>query len=306
MNIKQLIQSTSMVKGRSKSATFQKRFGTILLYNQTVTVRRTFNVVDISMMISGVTDMINTANGRKPVAYHKVTLSIKGLKQSYYSPSELIDVVRRNHPEYANEEEYPAPDVLKAVLDNPSGFFNDATVFRTTNDSNNGFSVVPNRIPEDSEIQVWCSCSDYYWTWQYYNCDNDVDTYGKYPERYTPKTKRGFEAMRKNQPLRNPTKRPGMCKHLMLLLATLMDNGILQKGKSGLSRYYKVNFDKFKKKERLGKVAYENRVTKWKKDQDIKVAQRKVESISPGYASERGYKRTSWGWNNKTHKFKGR
>ena len=305
MNIKQLIQSTTMVKGRSKSATFQKQFGTILLYNQTITVRRFGTVIDVSMMISGVTDMIKTANGKKPVAYHKVTLSIKGIKQTYYTPKELIDVIRTTHKEYSDEKAYPDPDVLKAVLDNPSGFFNDATVFRTTNDAGKGFSVVSNKIPEDSEIQVWCSCSDYYWTWQYYNCDNEVDVYGKYPERYTPKTKRGFEAMRKNQPLRNPTKRPGMCKHLMLLLATLMDNGVIQKGKNGLSKYYRANFDKFKKKERIGKAAYENRIAKWQKDQDIKVAQRKVESRATGYASEKGYKVQSWGWNSKTHKFKG-
>lgn len=305
MNINQLIKSTTTVKGRSKASTFQKKFGTILLYNQTVTVRKFGSVIDVSMMISGVTDMIVTANGRKPVAYHKVTMSIKGIKQQYYSPQELVDIIRLNHREYADEKAWPNPDVLKAVLDNPDGFFNDATVFRATNDAGKGFCVVSNKIPDTSEVQVWCSCSDYYWTWQYYNCDNDVDIYGKYPERYTPKTQKGFEAMRKNKPLRNPSRRPGMCKHLMLLLATLMESGVVQKGKSGLNRYYKANYSKFKKEQRVGKLAYENRIAKWQKDQEIKVAQRKEESISPGYAAEKGYKRTSWGWNPKTHKFKG-
>lgn len=305
LNIKQLIQSTSMVKGRSRASTFQKKFGTILLYNQTVTVRRFGTVIDVSMMISGVTDMIKTANGRKPVAYHKVTMSIKGIKQQYYTPQELIDYIRLNHREFADEKAYPNPDVLKYVLENPDKIFSGSTVFRATNDAGKGFCVVSNKIPEDSEVQVWCSCSDYYWTWQYYNCDNEVDIYGKYPERYTPKTKRGFEAMRKNQPLRNPTKKPGMCKHLMLLLATLMEKGVVQKGKSGLVGYYQANFSKFKTNKRLGKDAYENRIAKWQKDQDIKVAQRKIESKATGYASEKGYKTKSWGWNSKTHKFKG-
>ena len=49
------------------------------------------------MMISGVTDMIKTANGKRPVAYHKVTMSIKGIKQQYYTPKELVDIVRLNH-----------------------------------------------------------------------------------------------------------------------------------------------------------------------------------------------------------------
>ena len=306
MNIKQLIQSTTAVKGRSKSKTFQKQFGTILLHNQTVKVSKFGTVIDVSMMISGVTDTVKVMGKRRPVAYHKVTISLKGIKQTYYTPQELVSTIRLAHREYADEQEWPAPDVLKAVLDNPSGFFTDATVFRTTNDAGKGFSVVSNRIPEDSEVQVWCSCSDYYWTWQYYNCDNEVDVYGYYPERYTPKTKKGFEAMRKNQPLRNPTKNPGMCKHLMLLLATLMDSGVVQKGGSGLTRYYKANYDKFKKQDRLGKRAYENRIAKWEKDQNIKREQRKIESIAPGYASKHGYKTISWGWNSKTHKFKGR
>lgn len=305
MNISQLIKSTTTVKGRSKAQTFQKKFGTILLYNQTVTVRKFGTVIDVSMMISGVTDMINTARGKKPVAYHKVTMSIKGIEQKYYTPDELIAIIRLNHSEYADEKEWPNPDVLKAVLDNPTGFFNDSTVFRTTNDAGKGFSVVSNKIPETSEVQVWCSCSDYYWTWQYYNCDNDVDIYGKYPEKYTPKTKRGFEAMKQNKPLRNPNKRPGMCKHLMLLLATLMENGVVQKGKSGLARYYKANYAKFKKEQRVGKVAYENRIAKWQKDQEIKTIQRKQESLSTGYGNKMGYKRVSWGWNKKSHKFKG-
>lgn len=304
MNIKQLLQSTSMVKGRGKSRAFQKKFGTILLYNQTVTVRKTYNVVDISMMISGVTDMIKTANGKRPVAYHKATVSIKGLKQTYYSPENLVSYIRLNYKEYENEKEYPAPDVIKIVLNNPSGFFPGSTIFRTTNDADNGFSVIPNKIPEDSEIRVWCSCSDYYWTFQYYNCDNDVDSYGKYPQSYTPKTKLGFEALKKKQPLRNPSKSPGMCKHVMLLLATLMESGIVQEDKSNLLKYYNANYEKFKKKSMLGKVAYENRIAKWRKDQDIKLKQRKIESNSIGYGAKKGYKNISWNKNTHTHKFR--
>lgn len=294
-----------MVKGRGRAKTFQKQFGTILLHNQTVTVRKYGTVIDVSMMISGVTDMIKTANGRKPVAYHKVTLSIKGIKQQYYSPKELVSAVRMNHREYSDEKAYPDPDVIKVVLENPDKFFQGSTVFRTTNDAGKGFSVVSNKIPEDSEIQVWCSCSDYYWTWQYYNCDNDVDIYGNYPERYTPKTKKGFEATRKNQPLRNPTKKPGMCKHLMLLLATLMNTGVVQKGKSGLSKYYEANYDRFKTKKLLSKATYDKKIALWQKDQEIKVEQRKIESRATGYAAKKEYKRTSWGWNTKTQKFKG-
>ena len=295
MKIKELIQSTAKVPHRGKSQALSKKFGIILLHNQTVTVRKFGTVIDVSMMISGVTDKIKTASGRTPVAYHKVTMSIKGIKQTYYTPKELVKVIRGSHQEYSDSEKYKDADVLNAVLDNPGGFFKDATVFRTTNDAGKGFSVVSNKISEDSEVQVWCSCSDYYWTFQYYNCDHNVDLYKQYPDRYIPKTKKGYEAFKKNQPLRNPGKHPGMCKHLMLLLATLMEKGVVEENGSNLTHYYKLNYSKFQKQERLGTTAYNNRINQYLKDHNIKVYEREIQRNAPGY------KKT--GWNNKTGRY---
>ena len=53
--------------------------------------------------------------------------------------------------------------------------------------------IITDKISDESEIRVWCSCSAYYWAFQYYNVDNKVDLYGSYPEKYIPKTKKGFE-----------------------------------------------------------------------------------------------------------------
>lgn len=294
MKINELIQSTAKVKHRGKSFALAKKFGKILLYNQMVTVRKFGTVINVSMMIGGVSDMIKTASGRAPVAYHKVTMSIKGIKQTYYTPSELVTAIRGSHKEYSDAEKYKNADVLQAVLDNPGGFFKDATVFRTTNDAGKGFSVVSNKIPEDSEVQVWCSCSDYYWTFQYYNCDHDVDIYKQYPNRYIPKTKKGYEAFKKNQPLRNPGKNPGMCKHLMLLLATLMEKGVIEEKGASLTKYYKANYSKFQRQQRLSIGEYENRINQYQRDHDIKTYEREVQRNAPGYRKS--------GWNNKTGK----
>lgn len=288
MNIKELIKSSGNVYHRGKSHALAKDLGTILLNNQMVTVRKSGTVIDVSMMISGVTDMIRAGDSKKPVAYHRVSMSIKGVKQTYYKPDELVATIRMMHKEYADTEKFKNADILKIVVENPTKFFEDATVFRATNDSNRGFCVVSNKIPEDSEVQVWCSCSDYYWTFQYYNCDNDVDIYKRYPERYIPKSKAGYEAFKKNQPLRNPSKSPGMCKHLMLLLATLMDKGVVEEG-SNMKKYYKANYGNFKIEQRISMSNYEKRINEWKKDQKIKTQQR---ALARNMA---GYKKTGWG-----------
>lgn len=307
MKIKELIASTGKIgENRGKATVLSKKFGAIYLYNQMVTVQKFGTSITVSMMIGGVTDMVTSGGQRKPVAFHKVSLALNGIKQEYYKPEELVAKIRRDHPEYENEEEWKAPDVLRVAIDNPKMFFPGATLFRTTNDSDNGYSVVEDKIPEDAEIQVWCSCSDYYWTMQYYNCDNNVDLYNQYPQRYIPKTKKGFEAFKKGQPVRNPGRHPGMCKHLMLLLATLMDKGVVDDTGNGLKKYYKANYGNFDiKKKRLSMAEYEAKIKKYQADHDLKLEQRKIahETMygSGGYGKGWGMK-----WNQKAGQFRKR
>ena len=278
MNIKQLIASTGRIgKGRSRSEVFSKKFGAIYLYNQMATVRKMGTSVTVSMIIGGVTDMISSGGQKQPVAYHKVSLAINGIEQEYYKPDELVAKLRRDYQEFADVDKWNSNDILHAAIEAPQKYFPGYTLFRATNDSNNGYCVVSNKIPEDAEIQVWCSCSDYYWTMQFYNCENDVDLNKQYPQRYIPKTEKGFEAFKKGQPLRNPGRHPGMCKHLMLLLATLMDKGIIEDKNSGLKKYYKANYANFDmKKQRLTMDQYEKRISEYQRDHDIKLEQRKL------------------------------
>lgn len=296
MNIRELIQSTGRVKNRGKNVVFQKKFGSIYLYNKTVQVPKGGGAIIVNMMIGGVTDMIKSGGKRTPVAYHKVSLALNigddGKKE--YTTEELISTVRLTHKKYADENEFPPQDVLKVVLDHPSDFFPDATVFKTSNAE--GYTVVTNHIPIDSEIQVWCSCSDYYFTFQYYNMqtpskDNRgyVNLYGAkgYPKIYNYRSERGKNS---KVPLRNPGRNPGMCKHLMLLLAMLMKDKVVNDGKNGLTKFYNANYNQFiknNKKQRVSQIEYENILKSYQKDHKILNQQRNLTHYISGNKVEK-------------------
>lgn len=302
MNIKQLISETALIgKGRSKSEVFSKKFGSILLYNQMATVQKYGTSVTVSMMISGVTDKISNMGQKQPVAYHKVSLAINNIKQDYYEPEELVALLRRRYSEFSDVDKWNSNDILHAAIEAPQKYFPGSTLFRATNDENKGYCVVSNKIPEDAEIQVWCSCSDYYWTMQFYNCEKDVDLYRAYPQRYIPKTKKGFEAFKSGQPLRNPGRHPGMCKHLMLLLATLMDKGVVEDKDSDLGSYYQANYANFDMKQRrLSMTEYENVIREYDRDHDKQLDQRNL-----AHRTSYGFKGHSAGWGYKWNAKKG-
>ena len=90
-----------------------------------------------------------------------------------------------------------------------------------------------------------------------------------------------------------------MCKHLMLLLATLMDKGVVEEG-SNMQKYYKANYGNFKTEQRLSMSNYEKRLNEWKKDQKIKTQQRILASNMAGYKKS-GYnsKTGKYSWQNK-------
>ena len=307
MNIQELIQSTGRVKNRGKSKVFEKKFGSILLYNKTVQVPKGGGAIIVNMMIGGVTDMIKSGGKRTPVAYHKavIALNIGDDGKKEYTTEELIAYVRATNKDF-QDEKIPPQDVLKAVLDAPDKFFPDATVFKTSNAD--GYTVVTNHIPIDSEIQVWCSCSDYYWTFQYYNMqthnkDNRgyVNLYGAkgYPKTYNYRSERGKKA---KAPLRNPGRNPGMCKHLMLLLAMLMKDGVVSSGRTGLTKYYNANYKQFIKsneKQRMSQGEYEKVLSSYNKDHRIMNEQRNLTHYISGNKVERvqfNPKNGSYGW----------
>jgi hypothetical protein len=299
MNIRQLIESTNQVKNRDQASALKKKFGSIYAYDKRASIEENGRVVTISMLISGRTDFIKQGGKRTPVPYHKVSIAInigeEGRKE--YTPEELVSEIRLNYSKYANEKEYVDKDILKEVAEKPDKFFKGATVFKTLKGGK--YMVVKNKISEDAPIQVWCSCSDYYWTFQYYNIQTPVKTKtGKllgclnlyatkdYPKVYNHRSEAGKKSKR---PLRNPGRHPGMCKHLMLLLAMLMKDDVVKPGKSELGQEYELNYTKFFKnniKERISDTEFERKLAKYKYGQSIKNDQRNLIHHNSGNKTE--------------------
>ena len=69
------------------------------------------------------------------------------------------------------------------------------------------------------------NCSDYYFSWSWYNADHKC-LIGRRPPPYQRKYTDGKGYYRT---LRNPHRLPGMCKHLLLFLALLMKGGLIEK-----------------------------------------------------------------------------
>lgn len=286
MNISELLQSTQYVHGGSygpKNTFSQKKYGEIFLYNKQVKAKTGISVIEVSMMIKAVTDTVETN-------YHKVMMAISGVKQRTLQGMSLVRELEAMDDKY---KEMDYEDVITVALEGKP--FPDKTVIKNELGT---YTIIDDNIGKDSQILVWCSCSNYYWTWQWYNVENNIDIFNKKPQRYSPKTKKGKEALRANKPMRNPGRHPGICKHLLLLLALLMDpgsagsaggSGVLKEVRS-ITRNYKANIDRFKKADRLTSSQYESIVKKWA--QDMKEVGQTRQVDSDPYIERK--KKTNW------------
>ena len=296
MNISELLKFTSYVKGYDAKNTFsQKRFGSIYFFNKVARVKPNSSILEVSMMIQGSTDKILPAKeaASRSVAAHKVMIAIRGVEQEVLSAEQLCRRMRLNNSAYKDEEAYPDDDLLAIALDPERKPFEGKTIMPQANGS---YVLITDQIKKDNEIRVWCSCSSYYWVFQYYNVENNVDIWGKAPARYIPKTKAGFEAFSKNQPMRNPGRHPGMCKHIMLLLALLMDSDVIGEARS-IVRNYKANIERFKKVDRMTSEQYNKIIKEYASDHRRLNQKRDVSRTeSAGFASLAGMQRKNVGW----------
>ena len=286
MNISQLLASTAKVKGFSASKFGEKKFGNIYLYNKTVRVKQGSSIIEVTMMIKGTSDSIKPVkeSTSRSVAVHKVMIAIHGVKQEAVSNKEIIRRIK--NLEIDGEKPYAGlhGNAIHSEIKNETKFFEDKTIF---SNSSGGYVIVDDDISKESEIRVWCSCSSYYWVFQYYNVQEKVDIWMKYPDKYIPKSKAGWEAFKKNKPLRNPGKHPGICKHIMLLLALLMDNNTISESRN-LVKSFKANFSKFKAVKKLSKDSYDKLIKSYESDHRRKNAQRQVDRSTYGYAKSIG------------------
>lgn len=285
MNISELLRSTSFVEGYNPSNTFtNKKFGKIYAYNKLVRTKPNSSIIEVSMMITGVTDMIKPAKSTvgRSVAAHKVMVAIRGVNQTVVSGDMLAEMMRATNPEYKDTEAYPNEDLIARAINPDYKPFADKTIMAQANGT---YVIMEDKISKDAQIRVWCSCSSYYWVFQYYNVEHGVDIWGKAPARYIPKTKKGWEAFTKNKPMRNPGRHPGMCKHIMLLLALLMDSELVSEARS-ITRNYKANIERFKKVDRLNADQYNKLMKEYQSDHRRKLQQRDLNRTESAGASQ--------------------
>ena len=287
MNISQLLRSTEYLDHFKPSYTFtQKKFGDIYLYNKVVRVKPGSSIIEVSMMIKGATERVFTARqGSKTVAAHKVMIAIRGVEQEVLSNDALFDKIKTENKSL--EEGLDKRDILYRARRGEK-LLPDKTIFVN---QGGGFVVVSDKISKESEIRVWCSCASYYWVFQYYNVENNVDIWGKAPDKYIPKTKKGWEAFKSGKPMRNPGRHPGMCKHLLLLLALLMDDDTISEAR-GITANYRANLERFNKVNRLGPKKYQELLNKYHNDRRRQNLKRQMERASEaGYAGDKGFEK---------------
>lgn len=76
---------------------------------------------------------------------------------------------------------------------------------KTLSSVNNGLISFSEDELEERDVKVSCNCKDFYWRFAYWNAENDT-LLGPRPRPYTKLT---------NRPPVNPTKTPGICKHII-------------------------------------------------------------------------------------------
>lgn len=285
MTISELLKSTESVDGYSAADTFgKKQMGSILTYNKTVRVKPNVSVIEITMMIRGMTETVSRMGGRSSVAAHKVMVAISGVRQRTITGKQLASMMRFAHSEYSDTEKYSDAELIERAINGKVKPFKNSTIFRQ--EGTDKYVQVQDEIdPDKAKIQVWCSCSSYYWVFQFYNIKENVNIRQKGapvnmpPYRY--KTQKGFDAFKKGKPMRNPGKSPGVCKHLMLLLAMLMTSKVIgdsSESAMDVADNYQLHTNRFKKDEVLSEDAYEALMRKYDRDRSKKIQERKLYS----------------------------
>lgn len=102
----------------------------------------------------------------------------------------------------------------------PQIIFNDVEIVEPGTEGSVDVKMTNNIKPisSNSECQYTCNCLDYRWTFAYYN-DLTNNLAGNPPPPY--------QAQPGSKP-RNPTRTPGLCKHLLKMVEFLESEGVVQ------------------------------------------------------------------------------
>lgn len=203
----------------------KKHFGGVYAYNKTVVYKPGHNIVELSIIIGAVTDKGKSA--------HRVLVALNGIESKEYSTKELVHLIKVSD---ARLSEVDDGEIIQNVLKEVP--FLPGKIIIQKDSNKNKFIVFSSRIPLKSEIRVSCSCSDYFFTFQWYNSEAKCNI-GQKPPKYKKYIGLNAKERRSLTPIRNPRRLPGLCKHQLLFLALLMQNGVLDISQPVLSNLNK-------------------------------------------------------------------
>jgi len=121
--------------------------------------------------------------------------------------------------------------LLKAVATNEDRQYNTVMLFKNVvyrdgpgpgvvklKISLNESRYIEKLTPDQHNVLVRCNCPDFYWRFNYYD-HVDRSLWGNKRGLYEPVSDRG--------PI-NPKEMPGMCKHLMKMMYTMQESGLVK------------------------------------------------------------------------------
>ena len=229
MNLSELLKSTTQVGqsiqssarkdtfgGNRRTASFtlnNKSFGSVLEYNTQALYRYTYDIVELSMTISSITD--------KTAGAHRVQISLGSVPLRKLDLADFCKEFGYNHMyNYFKENNVPLIEITSAYNENHP---HSAVEVAIPQMGHPYIIMMKSSLDLTLPVRVRCSCADYYYTFGFYNYKRRCNI-GSAPAPY--------ERVGGNKDIitiRNPRRLPGLCKHLIFFIDMLMHDSIFSK-----------------------------------------------------------------------------
>lgn len=247
MNIQQLIASSAEIysvgileRGEkshySDTYTFNhKQFGQVLQYNKTVIYKPNYSIIEIGMYITSVTETGKTG--------HFCQVALKGVDMKPVSKNDIFKKVRERSG--GKFSDYTDEQIIDYVARGGT-VYNGKYVVQSRTDSNK-YLVMNKRISAETEARVRCSCASFFFDIAWYNGDHNCLIGSRPPAN--PRFKMGD-----TKTIRNVHKKPGLCKHLMLLFSLLLKDDFIVGGTddvNGIAEMGQKIYNSRKNQERI-------------------------------------------------------
>ncbi len=191
----------------------QKAFGHVYLENMVANFNPVEDMIEIALLMGSATE-----SNQKSV--HRQAIALKGVNFEPHSSESLVNLIKLENPFLSDFSKEGVLDMVYKREDLLEG----RTIFqKATTDKK--FYVLKNNIdPSSVQVQVRCSCSNFYFMWAWYNAEKGC-LLGRRPPAYKRKVRNSEGGIVTKM---NPLKEPGVCKHLLLLIGLLSQDELLK------------------------------------------------------------------------------